>query len=220
MGTPNGLLSASDRQYIETVHPNLHPDEEWEGNETQKRYRLRKKIQQGFRDFNFIRGGLSDDDRRLIFEKGDDEMMRGIEQLLIFLFQGLDEQGRALEPLLADVLVKAQAAPPGKRVDKVDVEVTYRDRDPDVEELRERWETEGRLSREEIGTLVLQGEITPDELQHFEFQEIVDRRMEMESQGAETWDELEEDDVDEGTEDEVQEDVDLDENETDDDGEE
>lgn len=66
MTEPNGILSDSDKQYLASL-ANLNEDGEWDGDETQKRFRIRKKIQAALLDFPGI-SGLPRKEYELIFK--------------------------------------------------------------------------------------------------------------------------------------------------------
>lgn len=54
MSGPKGILSDSDKRYLSSLNP--EDEEKWDGDENQKRLRLRKKIQAAIKDFPGIAG--------------------------------------------------------------------------------------------------------------------------------------------------------------------
>lgn len=70
MSEPNGILSDSDKQYLASLG-NVSENGGWDGNETQKRFRMRKKIQAALLDFPGI-SGLPRKEYELIFKDLND----------------------------------------------------------------------------------------------------------------------------------------------------
>lgn len=80
---PGGILTDSDRRYLAS--------DEWEGDENQKRWRIRRKVQNAFWDFQLL-NKLSSDEMELIFDdvyRGNREIEERIEANTI---DDLDDQ--------------------------------------------------------------------------------------------------------------------------------
>lgn len=76
MSGPNGILSDSDLRYLASL--DSENEDVWDGNENQKRYRMRRKIQAALRDFPGI-AGLPSHEYELILKDLDDTS-RGYRQ--------------------------------------------------------------------------------------------------------------------------------------------
>lgn len=63
---PSGILSDSDRRFLLRDDP-AFPDLEWEGDETQKRWRIREKVKTALHDFQLL-NQLDQKDQKLIVD--------------------------------------------------------------------------------------------------------------------------------------------------------
>lgn len=196
MARPNGILSKTDLKYLVQQHPELnitdesfradtlHLDidtsEEWTGDINQKRYRLREKIAQALRDFQWIGSEMcfENHDRELIFDDYDDDrsLREGSQRALNFLLRGMYEASdQSFEQILNDAVSTTVVPHTGMVIDNIDISISYRDTNRTTDEIRESFDRTGVLPPEDIGQLVMDGAIEPDELEQFRYDTMIDK---------------------------------------------
>jgi hypothetical protein len=182
---PGGVLSKSDYVFLLHGHPEF-PDLEWEGDESQKQWRIREKVKTALKDFEMV-NRLEEDQLELIFDdvvpKGEKAPLYAwgdryddLLNVMSFVYNAcsvipelefedvVEETVRRHTPM-----IKGDFTGPGKRARNVDVNVSI-DVDIEWEDVYDADAIEGKLergeqiTREEIGELYVQGRIEPGEL--------------------------------------------------------
>lgn len=162
MARNTGILSDSDREFllgkIEYDGDNANKER------NQKRYRLRKKLLNAIEDFTYLER-LDERDREMVFQEAD---VNGLRSVLEFFYAGIrEEESLTVQDFLKEAIAEVEDshAPPGTVVDQVDIRISYTERDPDIDLLRERFEEGEPLTNSEIGALVRVGALGPEELE-------------------------------------------------------
>lgn len=165
-----GLFTESDRQFL------LGEKEyEYEQSSINKRRDIRNRIHHTFLDFKFLRY-LSESERDKLFSELDlREVHEGVSDLIAFVYAGTDGNVHAIEEIVKSGLSKAEVGgfagyKGGVRNVEVDIELTF---EHDVEEIYKRFkQTGGRdLTPAEVGVLVREGRLDPDEYEQLVWDE-------------------------------------------------
>jgi hypothetical protein len=134
----------------------------------QQRYRLRRRVRQGIKDFTHLANQLPEEDRDLIFELTGDEddaaFYNGVRQMISFAYAGAPDEidfETLLEFALYDAEIK-QHRLSGTTTD-VSVEIETREHF-DLDDVEEKYRNESELTYEEIGALLASGRLDEEEL--------------------------------------------------------
>ncbi|RDZ38567.1 hypothetical protein C5B86_19705, partial [Haloferax sp. Atlit-19N] len=170
---PRGMLSHDDRLFIVGMK-----DYEWQQSESNARRRVMDRIINGFDDFSLLRSLDQSEASKILAELGEDELHRRVSDLLTVVYQMTGRDTAALASMVESGVLHGENselggdAPSPSDVfgydggaSNVDVSIQI-DRKPDVEQIYERYKTDGeRLTPKEIGVLVVEGMVGPEDLE-------------------------------------------------------
>jgi hypothetical protein len=161
---PRGILSQADREF-------LRGEKEfgWEQSASNARGRIRERVAAAFRDFQLLET-LEDRDREMVFDElSPGEVAACTADLVEFVYRGVEFDADAVEQMVARGIYNGAIDPPQSehsgRVSDVAVSIEI-DREPNVEEVYERYEREGwaQLTNAELGLLLRRGKLDQDDL--------------------------------------------------------
>jgi hypothetical protein len=165
-----GLFTESDRQF-------LLGNKEYEHQQSSinKRRDIRNRIHHTFLDFQFLRY-LSESERDKLFSEIESrELHHSVSDLIAFIYGGTDGNIQAIEEMVKSGLSKAEIGgldgyQGGARNVGVDIELIF---EHEVEEIYKRFkQTGGRdLTPAEIGVLVREGRLNPDDYEQLAWDE-------------------------------------------------
>lgn len=182
MGSPNGILSRSDKKYLQSLTSDAE-DDLWDGDETQKRFRIRKKVQAALQDFPGL-SGLPRQEYELIFKDlensgtesltstgdkktgetitvdWDTTQYQALVHMLVFIYKAtLLEPTINFEHLVEQAVVRGeQSFSSESRSQKIEdanvnIDKTYRD-ELNIGEIKQKLENGEQITREELGHLL------------------------------------------------------------------
>ncbi|UTF53207.1 hypothetical protein [Natronosalvus rutilus] len=160
---PRGILSSADRAFLRG-----ESDLASVQSERNTRARIRERLYQGVRDFELLVESLSDDDRKLVFEKrfgeiDGTEAFDAMVSAVAFLYLAADDTDIEFETLLTEGINLAEAR--RDRAATVSLDVTYQSLT--VDQLRHKLKRGEPLSLTEIAYLHDSEEIRRDELAQY-----------------------------------------------------
>lgn len=174
---PRGILSKADRQYLRGKKSYSS-----EQSERDARYRIRERIKNSILDFTLLINHLDDRDREQIFASSKPDVLseetelneqhltnvvegamflHGIEDAITFFYLGLGDIHQSFEPVLEKSVENAEKKK-GMDVEHVLVEIEIQERNPDLTDLIERFESGEAVTEEELKQLIHSNEINLD----------------------------------------------------------
>lgn len=160
---PRGILSPTDREYLCGLKEYAQPQ-----SDANRRQDIRKRIQNGLKDFVLLSLLFEEDERKKIFDElGEESTEDAIISMVAFAYLGLEEDRPRFESMIEKGILQAenldtlfQSA--GRATDAdVSISVEY---NPDVDKLYRRFEAGKELSDAEIGVLVREGRLDDEEI--------------------------------------------------------
>ncbi|GAA0205483.1 hypothetical protein [Halobaculum roseum] len=157
-----GVLSPADRAYLrgETEFASVQ-------SERNARARIRDRLHAGLYDFELLVEGLSETDRKLVFEDRLDregtDAFDALVSAMAFLYRGVEDTDLEFETVLAEGINLAEASE--ERAATVDLDVTFRALS--VAEVRRKMRAGETLSLTELAFADAREEIAPDEFAEY-----------------------------------------------------
>jgi len=162
---PRGILSKTDRKYLVG-----YKDYEHEQSELNRKQEIRKRIQNGFQDFELLENYHDLDQREMVFDELDEtELDHYIASVISYLYKSSQGDVKWLEDNIHTGVFKGlttyqDGAPLGDiKSISVDIEIEY---EPDVKKIYEKFkDTNGELlTAEEVGLLVRHGKLSEEDI--------------------------------------------------------
>lgn len=164
-----GIFTKGDRQY-------LFDEKEYSTDQAKrsKHQDLRTRIQNAILDFNLLRE-ISEQDRRLIFQHHDKGiLLESVSMLIAFVYSGLGGDIDFIEAAIERGIFNAErGVMEGYERETTGVEASIElKQEYDAKELYERYRREegDDLTIEEVGILVREGYLGPEDLEHLKWE--------------------------------------------------
>lgn len=163
-----GIFTKTDRQFVLG-----QKDYEYQQSSINKRRDIRNRVYNSFLDFQFLPHVAESERDKLFSEIESRELHESVSDLISFLYGGIDGNIWAIEEMVESGLWKAEIGgidgyQGGARNVEVDIELTF---EHDVNEIYRRFKQTGGhdLTPAEIGVLVREGRLDPEEYEQLEW---------------------------------------------------
>lgn len=165
-----GFLTRSDREFLLGL-------KQYESDQSliNKNRDIRNRVESGFLDLQLLRNISDDEQDKIISEIDKGHLHESIAELVAFVYSGIGHNTNAIEQMVRSGLFKAErGSTKGYGESVVDVEVNI-DVEPDfdVELIHQRFKRgyADDLTPEEIGVLVREGRLDPEDYEELHWNE-------------------------------------------------
>lgn len=147
---PRGIITKKDREFL------LNKDEYSSEEQSDRRYRIRERVENAFGDFVFLRMMLSKDDTEKVFSNllADEPTYLGrVTNCIEFIYSGVDILEYDFESLLENAIKTYEEMDNRETIPKVSVNIEITHLEPDVDEVVTRF-IEGNGSIDDLNYLL------------------------------------------------------------------
>lgn len=133
---PRGILTKKDREYL------LNKDEYEPKSQSEKRYRIRNRVTNSFKDFIFLEYFTSDEDREKIFEElfyKDRTLADPVVTALSFIYSGAELSDQDFEQLVHHSIEERELEKNPDDLIDVSVDIEINREQPSVEDVIDRF---------------------------------------------------------------------------------